>query len=244
MFLLGSWVYFYVFVLCLSDIIFNLLGIVIFSLVRLYWLIGVFYVSFDLFWVFSVIFVSLVPVCASEVSHAKFRTLNGKHASFTPGACSLTPGHFFFESLLYFLLSLWLRFLSPFFGTIFYLLGIVFVSVQCYFKFLCYYFLSFAYALSLSGIVLRFLGIFFYLYGDIVLTLWCILCFFGTDLFLSVYILRLLLIHFACLWCSFVPPKWAHLFIPSVINEPRYVQDFKWNTCLLHGLFHTLSVLI
>lgn len=92
-------------------------------------------------------------------------------------------------------------------GTIFYLLGIVFVSVQCYFKFLCYHFISFAYALSLSGIVLRFLGIFFYLYGDIVLTLWCILCLFGTNLFLSVYILRLLLIHFVCLWCSFVPPK-------------------------------------
>lgn len=161
-----------------------------------------------------------------------------------PEHAHLRRGTFFWVFVV-FLLSLWLRFLSPFFGTIFFnLLGIVFVSVQCYFKFLCYYFLAFAYALSLSGIVLRFLGIFFCLYGDIVLTLWCILCLFGTDLFLSVYILRLLLIHFACLWCSFVPPKWAHLFIPSVINEPRYVQDFKWNTCLLHGLFHTLSVLI
>lgn len=107
------------------------------------------------------IFVSLVPVCASEVSHAKFRTLNGKHASFTPRACSLTPGHFFFESLLYFYYLFGYAFSLHFLAPFFYLLGVVFVSVQCYFKFLCYYFLSFAYALSLSGIVLRFLGIFF-----------------------------------------------------------------------------------
>lgn len=183
----------------------------------------------------------MVPVCASEVSHATFRTLNGKDASFTPWACSHTPGHFF-ESLLYFYYLFGYAFCLS--GTIFYLLGIVFVSIQCYFKFLCYHFISFAYALSLSGIVLHFLGIFFYLYGDIILTPWCILLLFGTSLFLSVYILRLLLIHFVCLWCSFVPPKWAHLFIPLVINEPCYVQDFKWNTCLLHGLFHTPSVLI
>lgn len=176
MFLLGSWVYFYVFVLCLSDIIFNLLGIVIFSLVRLYWLIGVFYVSFDFFWLFSVIFVSLVPVCASEVSHAKFRTLNGKHASFTPRACSLTPGHFFFESLLYFYYLFGYAFSLHFLAPFFYLLGIVFVSVQCYFKFLCYYFLSFAYALSLSGIVLRFLGIFFFISMEISFWLFGVFC--------------------------------------------------------------------
>lgn len=244
MFLLGSWVYFYVFVLCLSDIIFNLLGIVIFSLVRLYWLIGVFYVSFDFFWLFSVIFVSLVPVYASEVSHAKFRTLNGKHASFTPRACSLTPGHFFFESLLYFYYlfgyAFSLHFLAPFF--------ISWVLFLCQFSVILSFFVTIFYLLLMLWVSLASFCVswvyFFYLYGDIVLTLWCILCLLGTDLFLSVYILRLLLIHFACLWCSFVPPKWAHLFIPSVINEPRYVQDFKWNTCLLHGLFHTLSVLI
>lgn len=113
------------------------------------------------------IFVSLVPVCASEVSHAKFRTLNGKHASFTPRACSLTPGHFFFESLLYFYYLFGYAFSLHFLAPFFYLLGIVFVSVQCYFKFLCYYFLSFAYALSLSGIVLRFLGIFFFISMEI-----------------------------------------------------------------------------
>lgn len=154
-------------------------------------------------------------------------------------------GALFFWVFVVFLLSLWLRLLSPFFGTIFFISWVLFL---CQFSVILSFFVTIFYLLLMLWVSLASFCVswvyFFYLYGDIVLTLWCILCLLGTDLFLSVYILRLLLIHFACLWCSFVPPKWAHLFIPSVINEPRYVQDFKWNTCLLHGLFHTLSVLI
>lgn len=154
-------------------------------------------------------------------------------------------GALFFWVFVVFLLSLWLRFLSPFFGTIFFISWVLFL---CQFSVILSFFVTIFYLLLMLWVSLASFCVswvyFFYLYGHIVLTLWCILCLLGTDLFLSVYILRLLLIHFACLWCSFVPPKWAHLFIPSVINEPRYVQDFKWNTCLLHGLFHTLSVLI
>lgn len=73
----------------------------------------------------------------------------------------LRRGTFFLSLCCIFIISLVTLSLSIFWHHFFYLLGIVFVSVQCYFKFLCYYFLSFAYALSLSGIVLRFLGIFF-----------------------------------------------------------------------------------
>lgn len=78
-----------------------------------------------------------------------------------PEHAHLRRGTFFLSLCCIFIISLVTLSLSIFWHHFFYLLGIVFVSVQCYFKFLCYYFLSFAYALSLSGIVLHFLGIFF-----------------------------------------------------------------------------------
>lgn len=161
-----------------------------------------------------------------------------------PEHAHLRRGTFFLSVCCIFIISLVTLSLSIFWHHFF----ISWVLFLCQFSVILSFFVTIFYLLLMLWVSLASFCVswvyFFYLYGDIVLTLWCILCLLGTDLFLSVYILRLLLIHFACLWCSFVPPKWAHLFIPSVINEPRYVQDFKWNTCLLHGLFHTLSVLI